>query len=177
MVHFAEINQASPPYSNFAVYWKSSNTEACATKLSKVLANNIGNRGREIGLRIYVRYCNLKWDIEKLDIGKLETTPDNLSKLNNIAGHEVVKNTVYNELVEKVNAIYTSGFVLKTQCNTEKSDIENKKPDTSGIGKMTDYEANVTDIEDKFLNVTGLASTSALNTVENKMQNVNDLLK
>ena len=44
MVHFSEINQAPPPYS-FAVYWQSSNTEACAKKLSQTLANNIDNGG------------------------------------------------------------------------------------------------------------------------------------
>ena len=42
---------------NVAGYWKSSNTEACAQKLSQILANNIDHGGRGIGLRIYVRYC------------------------------------------------------------------------------------------------------------------------
>ena len=56
MVHFAEINQAPPPYSMFH-NWKSSNNEACTKNLSQILANDIDNRGRAIGLRIYVRYC------------------------------------------------------------------------------------------------------------------------
>ena len=29
----------------------------CAKKLSQILANDIDNGGRVIGLRIYVRYC------------------------------------------------------------------------------------------------------------------------
>ena len=45
------------PLFNVAVYWQSSDTEACAKKLSQILANNINNGGTGIGLRIYVRYC------------------------------------------------------------------------------------------------------------------------
>ena len=56
MVHFTEINQAPSPYSMFAANWKSSNNEACAKKLSQILADNIDDGGRGIGLRIYVRY-------------------------------------------------------------------------------------------------------------------------
>ena len=46
-------NKSSPfPLLNVAAYWKSSNSEACAKKLSQILANNIDTGGREIGLRI-----------------------------------------------------------------------------------------------------------------------------
>ena len=47
------------PQLNVTVYWKSSATEACAKKLSQILANNNENGGRGIGLRIYMRYCKL----------------------------------------------------------------------------------------------------------------------
>ena len=36
---------------NVAVYWKSSNTEASAKKLSQILANNIDNGVRGVGLK------------------------------------------------------------------------------------------------------------------------------
>ena len=42
---------------------------------------------------------------EKLDIGKLETTPIDLSKLSNVVKNNVVKKTEYDELVTKVNNI------------------------------------------------------------------------
>ena len=42
---------------------------------------------------------------EKLDIGKLETTPIDLSKLSNVVKNNVVKKTEYDELVKKVNNI------------------------------------------------------------------------
>ena len=50
-------NKSGPfPLIKVAVYRQSSNTEACAKKLSQILANKINNGGRGIGLRIYVRY-------------------------------------------------------------------------------------------------------------------------
>ena len=53
-------NKSGPfPLLNVAIYWQSSNTKACTKKLSQILANNINNGGRGIGLRIYGRYCRL----------------------------------------------------------------------------------------------------------------------
>ena len=56
--------------------------------------------------------------------------------------NEVVKKTVYDKLVAKVNSIDISGFVLKTKYDTDKSNLENKIsnadkniPDTSGLVK------------------------------------------
>ena len=49
--------------------------------------------------------ASLKSEIDKLDIGKLETTPVGLSKLSDLVKNEVAKKTVYNELVKKVYAI------------------------------------------------------------------------
>ena len=42
------------------------------------------------------------------DIGKLETTPVDLSKLSNVVKNEVVEQTVYDELLKKFNAIQTT---------------------------------------------------------------------
>ena len=47
----------------------------------------------------------------------------------------LLKKTVYDELVAKVNNIDTSRFVLKTMCDTYKSELENKIPDTWGLVK------------------------------------------
>ena len=43
--------------------------------------------------------------------------------------------------------------------------------DTSGIVKKTDYNARITEIEGKILSITRLATTTALNAVENKIPN------
>ena len=47
----------------------------------------------------------------------------------------LLKKDVYYKLVAKVNAIDTSDFVLKTKYDTDKSELENKIPDTSGLVK------------------------------------------
>ena len=43
--------------------------------------------------------ANLKPDADRLDIDKLETTPDDFSNLNNVVKIDVVKKTVYDGLV------------------------------------------------------------------------------
>ena len=58
------------PLLSVTVYWQSSNAKACAKKVSQILVNNMDNGGREIGLRIYVRYCRLGllYKLKSMDI-------------------------------------------------------------------------------------------------------------
>ena len=72
--------------------------------------------------------ASLKVEIDKIDVDKLKTVPVDLSKLSNIVNN-VVKKTVYDKLVGKVNNIDTSEFVLKTKYDTDKSDLEKKISD------------------------------------------------
>ena len=58
-----------------------------------------------------------------------------LSKLSDVVKNDVVKKTLYNKLVAKVDNIDTSDFVLKAKYNTEKTELENKIPDTRGLVK------------------------------------------
>ena len=90
--------------------------------------------------------ANLKTEVDKLDIKKLVSVPTDLSKLSNVVKTDVVKKTVYKKLLAKANAIDTSDIVLKTKYDTDKSELENKIPDTSGLIKKTDYDAKITDI-------------------------------
>ena len=60
-----------------------------------------------------------------------------LSKLSNVVKNDVVKKTDYYKVVTKSNNIDTSGFVLKTKYQTNKPEIENRIPDTSGLVKKT----------------------------------------
>ena len=69
---------------------------------------------------------SLKTEVGKLDIDKLTPVPVDLSKLSDVVKTDVVKNTVYDKLVEKVNNTDTTGFVLKTTYDTDKSDLEKK---------------------------------------------------
>ena len=79
--------------------------------------------------------ANLKTEVNKLDIGKLKTVPANLSKLSNAIKNEVITKTEYNKLVNKINNIDTSGFILKTKYDADKLQLEKKIHDTSGLVK------------------------------------------
>ena len=57
---------------------------------------------------------------------KLKTVPVDLSKLSNVVNNDVVKKTVYDKLVAKINNIDISGFNLKTKYDTDKSELEKK---------------------------------------------------
>ena len=58
--------------------------------------------------------ASLKTGLDKLDIDKLVPVAVDLRKLSDVVKNDVVKKTVYDTLVAKVNSIDTSRFVLKT---------------------------------------------------------------
>ena len=84
---------------------------------------------------------------------------------------------MYDKLVVKVDNIDTSTFVLETQYDTDKSELENNIPDTSALVKKTDYNTKTTEIEGKIPNVSNLATKTALTAVENKIPSVSNLVK
>ena len=75
---------------------------------------------------------NLKTEVDKLDIDKLASVPVDFSKLSDVVKNDVVKKTVYDKLVAKVNAIPlnntsdASDLALKTKHNTDKTELEKK---------------------------------------------------
>ena len=127
--------------------------------------------------------ANLKTEVDKIDITKLTPVPNDLAKFSNVVKNDVVKKTEYNKLVIKVNDIDTTGFVLKTKYDTDKSDLkkkirdaEKKIPNTSGLVKKTDYSSKITEIEGKIPSISGLVTNSALTAIENKLPNVSNLV-
>ena len=120
-------------------------------------------------------FASLKTGADELDIDKLVPVLVDLSKLSDAVKNDVVKKAEYNELVAKVNNIKTSGFVLKTEYDTDKPELENKTPDTTGLVKKTDYNTRIAEIEGKIPDVINLATKTVLNTVENKIPSVSSL--
>ena len=55
----------------------------------------------------------------------------------------LLKKTAYDKLVDKVNSIDTSGFILKTH-DVDKTELQKKIPNTIGLVKKTDYNAEIT---------------------------------
>ena len=73
---------------------------------------------------------------------------------------------MYEKLVAKVGNIDTSGFVLKTKYDVDKSGLQKKIP----------YN-EITEIENKIASVTGLNTNAALTAAENEISDVSNLVK
>ena len=59
--------------------------------------------------------ANLKSEVDQLGMEKLVPAHVGLSKLSSAVKNDVVKKSIYDKLVAKVNDIGTSGFVLKSK--------------------------------------------------------------
>ena len=91
---------------------------------------------------------------------------------------------MYDKLVAKVNNFDTSGFVLKTKYNTDKSylekkirDADKKIPNISEVIRKVDNNAKINEIENKLPSTAGLATNAALTAVGNKIPDVSILSK
>ena len=111
--------------------------------------------------------ANLKSEVDKLEIDKLVPVLVDLSKLSDLAKNDVVKKDVYNRLIIKVNNIDTSRFVLKTKCNTDKSELENKIPDISNLARKTALTA----VENKIPSISNLVKKTDYDTKVTEIQN------
>ena len=96
-----------------------------------------------------------------------------MGKLSDVVKNDVVKKTVYDKLVAKVNNIDTSDFVLKTKYNTDKTELEKKIPDVTDFAK----KAKLTELENKIPDVSNLATKTASTGGENKIPSVSNLVK
>ena len=88
-----------------------------------------------------------------------------MSKLSNVINNDVVKKTVYDKLVTKMNAINTREFVLKNQYDSDKLDLQKKSMTLTN--KKTDAKISETE-RTKTLMIAGLVTTGALTVVKNK---------
>ena len=70
--------------------------------------------------------ASLKTKVDKLYIDKLVPVPVDLSKLSDAVKNDIVKKTVCDKLVTKVNNIDTTEFVLRTKQETNKAKLEKK---------------------------------------------------
>ena len=69
----------------------------------------------------------------------------------------MVKKTVYDQLVAKVNNIDTSDIMLKTKYNTDKTELEKKTPSVTDFAK----KVKLTELENKIPDISSLAITTA----------------
>ena len=100
------------------------------------------------------------------------TVPVDLGKLIAVVKNDFVKKTVYDQLAAKVNNIYTSDFVLKTNYQTDETELEKKTPDVSNLVK----KAKLTESKNKIPDISCLVAKTALNAVENKIPSISNLV-
>ena len=67
--------------------------------------------------------ASIKTEVDKLHIDKLVPGYVDLSKLSDVVKNDVVKKTVYDKLIAKINSIDTSAFVLKTKHDADKAEL------------------------------------------------------
>ena len=113
---------------------------------------------------------SLKTKVDKLDIDKLVSVPNGLSKLSNVVKNDV-KKTPYNKLVAKLDNLDTNDFVLKTKYDTDKAELEKKIPNTSNLARKT----ALTTVENKIPDISNLAIKTLINKVENRSPNISNL--
>ena len=115
----------------------------------------------------------LKTEVDKIDTDKLKAVPDDLAKLNNVVKNEVVKKTDYNTLRIKVDGIYISTLVTKTNALVTSTNVLDDKIDKveKKIPVLTDFITTARFNHEKNL----LATKTALTTVENKIPDISNL--
>ena len=118
-----------------------------------------------------------KTEVDKLDVDNLAPVSVDLRKLNDVVNKGVVKKTAYDKLATKSNSIDTSAFALKTNYDTDKTELEKKISDTSRLVKKTDYNTKITEIDEKLPEFRTLVAKTALTTVENKIPDISSLIK
>ena len=144
--------------------------------------------------------ASLKSEVDKIDTDKLKTVPDDLTKLSNLVKNDVVKNTDYNTLKTKVDAIDVFKYVSRTKYEKDGSDFEDKLtkidekiPDISNLAtkssitsllptntfnsKITEIENKIKTVDNKVPSITNLATKTELTVVENKIPDANGFVK
>ena len=178
--------------SYYPPYRSSSNNVKVKLDLSNYAIKDDVKNITHVDVSAYATKTNLaalKTEVDKIDIDKLKTVPDDLAKLSNVVKNEVVKKTPYNTLKNKVDAIYTSKFVSRTKFTTDTNSlddkidkVEKKIPDISGLATKSSVTRLITEQEDytdkvkkKIPDIRGLASKTELTAVENKIPDISGL--
>ena len=89
----------------------------------------------------------MKSKADKLDIGKLETIPIDLSKISDAVKKDVVKKDVYNAQIKNVGA---------------------KIPDITNLATTTTFNVEISKFKSEIRSMTNLVTTTALTAVGSK---------
>ena len=92
----------------------------------------------------------LKTEVDKIDIDKLKTVPDDLAKLSNVVKNEVVKKTDFNA----DNYVTRTKFSTDTNSLDDKIDkVDKKIPDVSGLATKSSVTILIKNLDDRIDNL------------------------
>ena len=92
----------------------------------------------------------LKTEVDKIDVDKLKTVPDDLAELSNVVKNEVVKKTDFS----------ADSYVTRTKFSTDTNalddkiaKVDKKTPDVSGLATKSSVTILVRDLDDRINNL------------------------
>ena len=88
----------------------------------------------------------------------------------------LLKKTVYDKLVAKLDNINASDFALNTKYNIDKAELENKIS-LWCLVKKSNCNIKITELENKIPDISNLAAKTVLTTAENKRPSVSNLVE
>ena len=121
----------------------------------------------------------LKTEIDKIDIDKLKTVPDDLAKLSNVVKNEVVKKTDFSA----DNNVTRTKFSTDTNSLDDKIDkVDKKIPDVSGLATKSSVTILIKNLDDRIdklkindyakkTSLTNYMLTSTFNSKSNELEN------
>ena len=77
-----------------------------------------------LSFTLKINLASIKSEVDKVDIDKLGLVPVDMCKLSDVVKNDVVKKAPYDKLAAEVNKIDTSDFVLKTEYQRDKAELE-----------------------------------------------------
>ena len=142
------MSQYFPPYNN------SSNNIKVELDLSNYATKDDAKNITHIDVSSYATKTNLaalKTEVDKIDVDKLKTVPDDLAKLSNVVKNEVVKKTDFS----------TDTYVTRTKFSTDTNALDDK----------------IDNVEKKIPDISSLESKRNVTTLVNNLNNKIDNLK
>ena len=145
----------------------------CATKadLKKVTGADTSKFAKKVDL------ANLKSNVDKLDIDKLKTIPDNLSNLKSkVDILEVNKLAPVPVDLSKLSVVKNDA-IKKDVYNAKIENIERKIPDITNLATKTTLNDKINEVKGEIPSITNLATTTtAFVAIQNKIPNVSNLV-
>ena len=123
-----------------------------ATKADLKNARGVGTA--KFAKKIYL--TNLKSNIDKLDVGKLENSPNDLSKLSNVVKNHVLKKTEYNAKIKNIEdkILDITNLATETALNAKANEVKRAIPSITDLATTASLNARINEVKGKIPNIT-----------------------